>query len=222
MSKVLIRCFFIGLFILGLTVSVHAQVVCDGATGHCYELVSVNPPLTWVQARDYAETLTHLGMNGHLATITSEYEQININTWFPNDAWIGGFQMNNQSDTDVGWQWVTGEPWVFTNWDGGEPNDCCDDGENNQENYLMMFDDSEWNDNDGFDALSHILVEYENCIGSVCYAPSLFCEFAGHSYCTIYIPNLINPIYVGQLSYQPCDGICPPSVCVVCTPEVVK
>ncbi len=141
-----------------------------------------------------------------------------INVYFGGDeAWLGGYQLENQSATDAGWQWITGEPWSYTNWDGGEPNDCCTDEENNEENYLMVFDDSTWNDNNSGDNLGGMLVEFENCAGSLCYVP---CTPGGcdPSYCNVYVPGLISPVSVGQVNYLVCDGPCPPSACVVFVP----
>jgi hypothetical protein len=30
--------------------------------------------------------------------------------------WIGGYQDSNASEPEGGWNWVTGEPWIYTNW----------------------------------------------------------------------------------------------------------
>mgnify|MGYP002635667206 CR=1 FL=1 len=48
-------------------------------------------------------------------------------------AWMGGFQKPDQSPTD-GWYWITDEPWEFTAWGEGEPNDYW-----GPENGLAMF-----------------------------------------------------------------------------------
>jgi hypothetical protein len=86
--------------------------------GHRYELVRSYP--TWEQARDQA-----VARGGHLATITSPEEAdalVNafghrLNGTYAN-FWLGGFRKNEGSP----WQWVTGEPFTFTDWDRGEPN----------------------------------------------------------------------------------------------------
>ena len=30
--------------------------------------------------------------------------------------WLGGYQPPDSGEPDVDWQWVTGEPWTYTNW----------------------------------------------------------------------------------------------------------
>ena len=85
--------------------------------GHMYELVTT--PLNWNAAKLDAESRTILGVSGHLLTITSQEELdfiINVFGEPIREKWIGGFNTQNQ------WEWVTGEPWVFTNWAPGEPN----------------------------------------------------------------------------------------------------
>jgi len=64
------------------------------------------------------------GVHGHLATITSSAENAFISTQLGTTqfAWLGGEQPPGSLEPDGGWQWITGEPWVYTNWDIGEPN----------------------------------------------------------------------------------------------------
>jgi len=55
-------------------------------------------------------------------------------------------------EPDGGWQWITGEPWVYTNWDIGEPNNDYqgDFGKepNHQSEERLHFktDGAHWND----------------------------------------------------------------------------
>jgi hypothetical protein len=80
-----------------------------------------------------AEGSSYLGAQGYLATLTSQAENDWVwtnmwqsvgqsSTWRPNSYWLGGFQDPNGAEPAGGWQWVTGEPWSYTNWNGGEPN----------------------------------------------------------------------------------------------------
>jgi hypothetical protein len=224
MGKVMLKAFLVSMFILGLTASVCAQPLLNTTNWHYYEVVYVNPPLTWNEAKNYAETLIFFNRQGHLATITSSSEQAFIDANFSgDDMWIGGYQLDNQSAPDVGWRWITGEPWSYTNWDDGEPNDYGSDGENNEENYLEAFysveaDSVVWNDDDRYDTLDHILVEYD-CTGSVCYVP---CDpqKCSLSHCDVYLCGSPGTINVGQITYhsEPCAGLPPPSSCVVYIP----
>ena len=101
----------------------------DGGNGHGYELVVVPEGVTWHEASDMA-----LQMGGHLATLTSYEEHNFVFERLANDAtlYIDGFwgplfgayqdeTADDYSEPDGGWQWVTGEPWDWTNWLPGQP-----------------------------------------------------------------------------------------------------
>jgi hypothetical protein len=103
---------------------VHAQtVVCDPATVHCYEVVT--SPVRWPAAKAAAEAMTFNGTQGHLATITSQAETSFLVSQglAPSFYWIGASQPAGENCPSCGWAWVTGEPFVYTNWAALEPND---------------------------------------------------------------------------------------------------
>lgn len=88
-----------------------------------YELVVVPEGITFEAARQRAQA-----MGGHLATITSRDEldavfaaANNPAGWFSEAGrffigpWLGGYRQGNQ------WMWITGEPWSFTAWSAGQP-----------------------------------------------------------------------------------------------------
>jgi len=85
--------------------------------GHYYRFVPRS--LTWDNARVVAFSQTHDGLRGHLATITSEFEQAFVEKIAvrPNaHTWLGGFQPSGSPEPDGNWQWVTGEPFSYSNW----------------------------------------------------------------------------------------------------------
>jgi hypothetical protein len=91
-----------------------------------YQVIQGN--YTWDQAKADAESRTNAnGIKGHLATITSEQEWAmarQLSSSYPNkDIWIGGTDDNNEGK----WRWITGEPWAFTAWRSGEPNNSGDE-----------------------------------------------------------------------------------------------
>lgn len=108
------------------------------SNGHGY-LVVVAGTLTWDVARTEAEKL-----GGHLATIGSAEE--NAFVWslvrttpgaFAQSTlgpWLGGRQSPEGVEPDGGWGWITGEPWSFTAWVPGAPNE-----DRPGEDYLAVF-----------------------------------------------------------------------------------
>jgi hypothetical protein len=89
--------------------------------------------------------------------------------------WLGATQTPNSPNPAAGWRWVTNEPFIFTNWFDGEPNDCCNGIEDNQENNLVFehqFTPAlgwRWNDHDAVQSRPYV-VEYDTqprtCVGA--------------------------------------------------------
>ncbi|NUN98816.1 MAG: hypothetical protein HUU16_21900 [Candidatus Omnitrophica bacterium] len=122
----------------------------SGGNNHSYEYIIQSNTITWDQARAQAES-----RGGYLATIGSSAEN-----WFiyynlaslptthgagtNENRWIGGYQPAGSPEPSGGWRWVTTEPFSFTAWMSGEPNNFGADG---AENYLEMPRGSYvWND----------------------------------------------------------------------------
>ncbi|MCB9915972.1 MAG: hypothetical protein H6828_12655 [Planctomycetes bacterium] len=100
------------------------------ANGHYYQLVDA-PGLDWDSARLAAEAMSYMGLQGHLATINDAGEDTFISQLGGvHKRWVGGFQ-NTASPSFAepagGWEWVTGEPMSYLNWNAGcpEPNNSC-------------------------------------------------------------------------------------------------
>lgn len=101
------------------------------ANGHCYEAV-LYPGFSWYDAKAACEA-----RGGHLVTITSAAENTfvfglvsgNNAFWYLDGfgnglgPWLGGYQDSLAERPDSAWHWVTGEPWVYTNWEVGQPGD---------------------------------------------------------------------------------------------------
>lgn len=131
-----------------------------GGNGHYYERVS-GTTLTWHQARDAAASRTHAGLRGHLATFTSAQEWSFINSGAflpePGGAWIGADQAQLGSETLEGWRWTTGEPFGFSKWLSGSPDNAGD------EDAMAIGGAAEygWIDTSASSARPVYLVEYE-------------------------------------------------------------
>ena len=134
--------------------------VFQGGNGHVYEYVRT--PGTWTAANATARVRSFRGVAGHLATIHSSAENTLVNSLKGTGAmraWIG----LHDSVTEGAFQWVTGEPFTFTNWTAGEPNNGLNvpgtppEGED----FVEMFASSQWNDlPDGSVGNQGYLVEY--------------------------------------------------------------
>lgn len=79
--------------------------------GHGYSIIE-DGDMTWQEARDAAEELYYGGVQGYLATITSQEENDFIQDNLANDGWIGASDADNEGDepdeNEGNWYWVTG------------------------------------------------------------------------------------------------------------------
>ncbi len=91
----------------------------DPASGACYMFFAAS--LSWAEAQAACALL-----GGHLATATSQAENSLASQIAPSDdIWFGASDTGSEGT----FAWVTSEPFVFTHWRRGEPNDGGDDGE---------------------------------------------------------------------------------------------
>ena len=147
----------LGVVVCLLAVGAAAQPLYFNDTRHYYE--RVDEGLSWNDAKLAAESRSYLGTAGHLATITfqAEYDFVHANLHDNTRMWLGGYQPQGSPEPDQAWTWVTGEPWDFTLWAEGEPNDS------GNEDCLEIFPPSHklglWNDYRG-DQAEPYLVEY--------------------------------------------------------------
>lgn len=125
-------------------------------TGHYYEYIS-SVGISWSDARDAAALRTYFGLQGYLATLTSQEEADFSGSQAQGVGWIGASDATTEGD----WQWVTGPEAGTSFWSGGvggteltfafwntnEPNNCC-----GGEDYAHITDPSvttspgSWND----------------------------------------------------------------------------
>lgn len=86
--------------------------------------------MTWTDARQAC-----INMGGHLVTSTSLAENNFLFSLWPN-GWIG----LTDEQTEGVWKWVTGEPYSWSYWNGGEPNNA------GNEDYIQFVGGGRWND----------------------------------------------------------------------------
>jgi hypothetical protein len=100
---------------------------------------AIDGGFTWQQAQVDA-----IKRGGHLAAITTPEEQAAVvSIGIYKEYWLGGTDSNIEGQ----WEWVTGEPFTYSNWSslGDEPNG------QRRENYLIMLQPDHrntWNDCD--------------------------------------------------------------------------
>ena len=134
--------------------------------GHRY-LLSGAYDWRWDSAERTAESAWYRGVQGHLVTITGQDEQ-DLATHMAGAAgaplWLGAWQdpsAPGYAEPAGGWSWVTGEPFVYTAFNAGEPNEWGQAGED----YLNMWEDGLWNDiadTPGFNSEAFgVLVEFD-------------------------------------------------------------
>lgn len=112
-----------------LTTAAQAVPTQWAGNGHWYEYIST--PVAATEAFDAAAASSWSGMDGYLVTVTSAEENSFVADLAGGAlAWMGGSD-DGASVND--WTWrvgpEAGQAFTYTNWGGGEPNDCCG-GEN--------------------------------------------------------------------------------------------
>jgi len=156
------------------TLAKAAEPVYFPETGHYYEAIAVEGGITWDEAKSQAESLFYLGLQGHLATITSKAENDFIinnlgSSYILNRYWLGGFQPPGSPEPAGNWQWITGEPWVYANWAPGEPNNTYGGGfggapaGSDEEALHFWANTGQWNDMERSSYQPGFIVEYSNC-----------------------------------------------------------
>lgn len=97
---------------------------------HIYDLYTIHT--TWDKARAFCEE-----KGGHLVTVTAQWEVDAVKELMDDRiCWAGGYRT-----ALFNFQWVTYEPFSFTNWLEGEPNNA-----GGEEYYLGIYPDGGWND----------------------------------------------------------------------------
>ena len=86
--------------------------------------------MTWTDARQAC-----INMGGHLVTSTTLAENNFLFNLWPN-GWIG----LTDEVSEGTWKWVTGEPFTWAYWNGGEPNNA------GNEDYIQFVGGGRWND----------------------------------------------------------------------------
>jgi beta-lactamase regulating signal transducer with metallopeptidase domain len=127
--------------------------------GHWYAVFTTE--MRWDNAKTAADNMTYEGIPGHLATLTSAEEknwvQGNLDLNGETRLWLGGYQASREFEPNGGWTWITNEPWSYTDWMPGEPNNI-----GNEEHHLIYIatNSETWSDEEIY-ALRSSIIEFE-------------------------------------------------------------
>jgi hypothetical protein len=127
-----------------------------GGTWNLYEVFGngVGSGQNFYNAHQHALGSTRDGHQGYLASIHSAAENSYVHRIAGfGDVWVGltdreglapgAFESQTTANNrTLGWAWTSGEPFIFNNWGGGEPNDF-----NGAEDAAHIRGDGLWNDN---------------------------------------------------------------------------
>ncbi|MCP4119641.1 MAG: hypothetical protein GY737_30425 [Desulfobacteraceae bacterium] len=151
------------LLIVGMAGSASAVMF----NGHDYQVISYLHQ-SWDNAT--ADMIADLGSDYHLATITSAAEQAFIVSLISGgEYWLGGYQMPiSEPMPEAGWWWVNGEGqfWnngstgMYTNWNGGEPNDAY--GAGSEQHLAMWGSNWKWNDEGNLNNITGYIAEKDS------------------------------------------------------------
>jgi hypothetical protein len=120
----------------------------------------VPTPGTWTAANTAAPGRTFRGVTGHLATITSAFENGIVDTLRNNNQLRGWIGLTDQANEGA-YLWVTGESFGFSSWSSGEPNNGAATGTFN-EDFIEIFAGGVWNDTTDGEVLNlGYVVEYD-------------------------------------------------------------
>jgi hypothetical protein len=141
--------------------------VINPDNGHYYALF-VSEEISWSDALDQAIETNIKDCLGYLATVPSAEENDFLIQNFGSEIgtsgygfWLGGYQDPGVYPAAEGWKWVTGEPWNYTNWGPGEPNDSYGPA-SEQHLDIQGFPDSgvgTWNDEDYLPNIRGYIIE---------------------------------------------------------------
>lgn len=156
---------------------------CQGPVefdGRYYELVAQNG-ISWNTAKAAAKNKVFNGITGHLATITSEREDVFVerlrkcarartsNRLLREEVWVGGSQQNCTPQPRCGWQWENDEGPIsvppgpfelpsYSNWLANEPNNL---GGNERHLGIGLRGEFGWNDEGNLGNIGGYIVEYD-------------------------------------------------------------
>lgn len=108
--------------VLGLMSAASAAPILNTVNGHYYDYIGSPSGFTFAEALSNANSLTHNGWTGYMATVTAMSEHNFIVSMTGGTAWIAA----SDAASEGTFRWMAGPEagmvLTFSNWSAGEPN----------------------------------------------------------------------------------------------------
>ena len=155
----------------------------QGGNGHWYAVYALGGIRNFKQA-----TAAALALGGYPASVSSAAESEFIRTratptLLSGPTAFGLRQAPKAVEPNGGWGWWNGEPFVYTNWNGGEPNNV------GRENWGIIYPNGKWNDDR--DAFGNVLIEFESDPNLGTATWTLAEGGNGRNYAAVLLPNRV-------------------------------
>ena len=187
--------------------------------GRHYQVV-VHPGITWSQAKAAAEAQSFEGVEGHLATLTSQAEDLFVESLRSAaglsrpEVWVGGLQQSCTPEAaGCGWQWLNDEGPVstpqqpllsYSNWLANEPND--DTGPGSEQHLAIGLGDAfGWNDEGALGNIGGYIIEFDTATiidPNVCLEGGPGCETTSGQTMTLPPVDLQQGSSIGVRTYE--------------------
>lgn len=129
--------------------------------GHYYEYVEATS-ITWTNARTAAASRTNLGLQGYLATLTSQPENDFIANKLQGQGWIGASDDPSVGASEGQWRWVTGPEAGTLFWQGDQTGSAVPGQYTNWSPTFQGGDSPEPNNSGGNENFGHLLFTPNN------------------------------------------------------------
>ena len=96
---------------------------------------------TWEDAESVCQSQTWGGVQGHLASVHSEEENIFVASLAKETIWLGHHDLHKEGQ----WTWTDGTKFSYSNWGKGEPNNHGNN-EDCMEIHSPTSEEKQWND----------------------------------------------------------------------------
>jgi len=110
--------------------------IAPDGTRHHYRIYKGVP--TWVEAKAFCDVL-----GGHLATLTTAEENEFVYQFMRDSGFLTAYFGLSDEERTGNWEWVTGEPFAYSNWHPGEPSRSPRE---RYGMYLYLHTEGTWND----------------------------------------------------------------------------